>query len=284
MLFLKYYKFRLRFTNLSKSHTIKVNGYNFSTVPHDKGISAELLMFGTHEPITTQLLSKELKKGMVCLDIGANIGYYACLESNIVGEDGRVYAIEASPRNFQTLEKNVSLQKKSNIELYNFACGDKEGDVNFLTSDRSNWSKILDEDTVFEYKDKVIHEDKVPQKTIDSFLDEKKVDRINLVRMDTEGYEYKILQGMKRTISKFKPLISFELHRNVLGKEKTESILNFLKNQGYEIKYYLPRILDAPIVGNQKMVKNLRINDLLKRLNENVLPGTVLLFLENKNN
>jgi len=240
-------------------------------------------MFGTHEPVTTQLLLKVLKKGMACLDIGANIGYYACLESNAVEENGIVYAIEASPQNFQTLKKNANLQKNSNIELFNFACGDEDGKVNFATSNKSNLSKVLDAETVFEYNDKVIHEDKITQKTVDSFLEEKKVNRIDLVRMDTEGYEYKILQGMKRTISKFKPLICFELHRNVLGKEKTETILNFLKNQGYEAKYYLPRILDAPLVGSQKMVKKLSIDDLLKRLNENILPGTILLFLENKN-
>jgi len=169
------------------------------------------------------------------------------------------------------------------LNFFNFACGDEDGKVNFATSNKSNLSKVLDTETVFEYNDKVIHEDKITQKTVDSFLEEKKVNRIDLVRMDTEGYEYKILQGMKRTISKFKPLICFELHRNVLGKEKTETILNFLKNQGYEAKYYLPRILDAPLVGSQKMVKKLSIDDLLKRLNENILPGTILLFLENKN-
>ena len=284
IIFLKYYGLKLRFTNLTKSYRIKINGYDFYTVPNDKGISAELLMFGTHEPVTTQLLAKELKSGMVCLDIGANIGYYACLEANAVMEDGMVYAIEASPKNFQMLQKNVGLQKNSNIESFNFACGDEEGKVTFLTSDRSNWSKILDDDTIFEYKDKIIFEDNVEQKTIDSFINEKKINRIDLIRMDTEGYEYKILKGMKKTIAKFKPLISFELHRNVLGKEKTESILNFLKEQGYEVKYYIPRILDAPIVGSQKMVKNLMIDDILKKLNENILPGTILLFLENKKN
>lgn len=60
--------------------------------------------------------------------------------------------------------------------------------------------------------------------------------------------------------------------------------MNYLKNQGYDAKYYLPRILDAPIVGNEKMVKNLVIDDILKKLNDNTLPGTILLFLENKNN
>ena len=284
MMFLKYFGLKIRFTDISKSRTIKLNGLDFSTIPNDKGISAELLIFGTHEPITTQLLTKELKNGMVCLDIGANIGYYACLESTIVGDDGMVYAIEASPLNFQTLKKNITLQGKSNIKFYNFACGDKEDTMTFLTTEKSNRSKILDEDTVFENKDKIKYEDKVPQKTIDSFLEEEKINKVDLIRMDTEGYEYKILQGMKGTLLKFKPLISFELHKEALGKEKTENLLNFLKNQGYEAKYYLPRRLDMPIVGTRKMVKNLRINDIIKKLDDNILPNVILLFMENKKN
>lgn len=64
---------RLR-ANLKEEHVIEVNGCRLSTIPNDHGISADLLIFETHEPLTTQLLKKELKKGMVCLDIGANIG------------------------------------------------------------------------------------------------------------------------------------------------------------------------------------------------------------------
>jgi len=283
MLYLKYFRLKLRFLDLSKSQTIKVNGYDFCTVPNDKGISAELLMFGTHEPISTQLLSQELKKGMVCLDVGANIGYYACLEANAVGEEGRVIAIEPSTQNFKTLKRNAELQKKSNIKVYNFACGDVESQVSFLTSDRSNWSKILDKDTIFEYDDKIIKQDTVIQKTIDFFLDEIRMEQLDLIRMDTEGYESKIIPGMRKTIKKFKPMIHFELHKAVIGEKGTRDILEYLQREGYGVEHYLPRILDVPVVGKIEFARKVSINQLLEKLQNNTFPGTILLLLKNFN-
>ena len=97
-------------------------------------------MFKTHEPLTTKLLSKELKKGMTCLDVGGNIGYYTLLESNIVGNDGKVIAIEPSPPNFKHLKKNLSIQDAKNVDAYNFAAGDVDGEVNFLVYRESNGS------------------------------------------------------------------------------------------------------------------------------------------------
>ena len=116
----------------SDDFIVDVNGYKLAVIPGDLGISSELMMFKTHEPLTTKLLSKELKKGMTCLDIGGNIGYYTLLESNIIGNTGKVIAIEPSPPNFQHLKKNLDLQDAKNVDAYNFAAGDVDGNVNFL--------------------------------------------------------------------------------------------------------------------------------------------------------
>ena len=79
---------------------VDVNGYKLAVIPDDLGISSELMMFKTHEPLTTKLLSKELKKGMTCLDVGGKIADDSLLESNIVGDEGKVIAIEPSPPNY----------------------------------------------------------------------------------------------------------------------------------------------------------------------------------------
>ena len=95
------------------SELIEVNGSKLQVIPNDPfGTSAELLMFRTHEPISTKLVSKLLKKGMTCLDIGSNIGYYVLLENKIIGKEGKVIAIEPSPYNFQCLKKNLEFQNK----------------------------------------------------------------------------------------------------------------------------------------------------------------------------
>ena len=92
------------FINIEKSRIITVNGYKLATMPNDKGISSELVMYGIHEPLTTAIISSEVKDGMTCLDIGSNIGYFAFLENKLAGKKGSVIAIEPSPLIFEILK------------------------------------------------------------------------------------------------------------------------------------------------------------------------------------
>jgi len=283
ILFRYYKKMRLRFADLSRSNVVRVNGYQLVGIPNDEGISAELSMFGTHEPITTNLLSSELKDGMVCLDIGANIGYYVFLESNLVGSNGKVIAIEPSPMNFEGLKRNLELQNKSNIEIYNFACGNEDREVSFLTSNISNWSRINENDASSLYTDNIVSEAKIPLRTIDSFVNERRINKLDLVRFDTEGYELQIYEGMRQTIRKFKPLLCLEIHSFILGLEGTTRLLKDLQNDGYEIKYYVPRCLDMPWIGKMRHVKNFSIDEVIKKVAKDSVPfGVFEAFLVNK--
>jgi len=243
-------------------------------MPNDKGISAELLRFGTHEPITTNLLSQYLKDGMTCLDIGSNIGYYVFLESNLVGNNGKVIAVEPSPQNFKVLNQNLSLQKNSNIESFNFACGNEDGEVIFQISSSSNWSRVKGEHPSSDDKN-IISEIKVNLRKIDSFLNEKKINHLDLIRMDTEGYELKIYPGMRETIKKFKPMISMEVHRSILGSEGTIKLLKLLQDDGYEIKSYINKHLDYAIIGKMKDVKSYSINEVIEKIANNEMPNEV---------
>ena len=192
------------FINIEKSRIITVNGYKLATMPNDKGISSELVMYGIHEPLTTAIISSEVKDGMTCLDIGSNIGYFAFLENKLAGKKGSVIAIEPSPLIFEILKNNVKLQINSNIEIFSFACGNENGEVNFCTSNSSNLSRI--ENLEISHNDKMINVSKIEMKTIDSFLKNKEFDRLDFVRFDTEGFEFKIYQGMRETVKKYKPM------------------------------------------------------------------------------
>jgi len=274
ILFHGYSRTLIRYTDLSNSHTIRVNGYDIKTMPNDKGISAELLKFGTHEPITTKLLSKYLKDGMTCLDVGSNIGYYVFLESNLVGKSGKVIAIEPSPQNFKVLNENLSLQKNSNIELFNFACGNEDGEVLFQISNSSNWSRVKDDYINSNDRD-IVSDIKVKLRKIDSFLNEKKLSHLDLIRMDTEGYELKIYPGMRETIKKFKPMISMEVHRSILGSKDTIRLLKLLQDDGYEIKFYIHKHLDYAIIGKMKDVKDYSINEVIEKIMDDEMPDEV---------
>ena len=252
----------------SNQFIVDVNQYKLEVIPGDLGISSELIMFQTHEPLTTKLLSKELKKGMTCLDVGGNIGYYTLLESNIVGNNGKVIAIEPSPVNFKHLKKNLSIQDAKNVDAYNFAAGDVDGEVNFLVYRESNGSFTIPDGETTDLPGELI---KVPAKRMDTFLNELNIEHVDFVRMDVEGYEHHIIEGMKNIIKNSKPMFQIEVHVTLLGKEGTKKFLKEFQDYGYEAKYYVPRDIDLPIIGTMNDVKHHTIDTLLEMLENDTL-------------
>jgi FkbM family methyltransferase len=247
--FLYYGKFKKRNLDLNKEHLAAIKtGYDILVMPNDLGISLELSVYGIHEPITTEVISRKLKKGMVCVDIGANIGYYALLESKNVGPDGKVIAIEPSPIAFYYLEKNLKFRHQSKYETYNFACSDHDTTSCFLINEKSNISKIVKEaDEVLDGTKKIF----VTTKKLDSIL-LKNESKIDFLRMDIEGNELNVILGAKNIIKKFKPIIQFEMHSRILGYSNTKTLLEFFRDENYEITSFMIRELDEPKIGSIK--------------------------------
>ena len=258
---------------------ITKNGIKLNLIPNDPGISLELTRHAVHEPVTTQIVFEKLKEGMTCVDAGGNIGYYATIESNKVGKSGKVIAIEPSPVNFGYLSKNLELQNQSNYEVHNFACGKDDGELSFLVHDISNMCKVVGKDTKIPEGMKVI---KIPVKKLDTFLDSIGVEKIDFLRMDIEGSELNLFEGAKKTIKKSKPMIQFEFHPGKLGPADTRKVLEYLKNEDYELHSFLIGYLDTPLVGTTRDLKKYSIDDMLVMLDNEILPPNILLFLEVK--
>lgn len=275
----KFYKsIRLKKRKINWSDLIvDVNGYKLSLIPNDDGISTELALFGTHEPLNTKMLAKQLRKDMVCLDLGANIGYYTLLESKIVGNNGKIIAIEPSPVNFSILQKNIQMEGATNIEVYNLAGGDKDGKIKFLLKKQSNLSRIVSENEI-KSSDNIVE---VSVRKLDGFLEEQSLKKLDFIRMDVEGYEFFIYEGIRNSIRKYRPAMQIEVHAHHLGEKRTREFLKKLKEDGYETEYYIVRQIDIPTVGDMNDVKKVKIDNLLEMLDEKKLPTSFLLFLKN---
>lgn len=86
-----------------------------------------IYFLGTYEEFCTEVVKKHIKKGDVCLDVGANIGWYSTLFQRIVGATGAVHSFEPVPQTFAELERNVILNgAPPNIFLNSFGLGDEE--------------------------------------------------------------------------------------------------------------------------------------------------------------
>lgn len=276
--FFLYWRFKKLLYDFSKERIVKVNGCSLSLIPNDVGISEELFLFNTHEPFSTKVVMKNLREGMVCLDVGSNLGYYATLESKIVGKTGRVIAIEPSPVSFKYLEHNLALQNQSNYEAFNFACGKEDREVRFLITGKSNLNRVLKEGEKTSSDMNVV---KVPVKKLDTFLKEKLLKKLDFLRMDVEGYEMQILEGAKESIGKFKPMIQIEVHLHKLGKNNTKKLLDGFKTHGYQNTYFITREFDiSPIFGNESNMSKTNLEKLMKDLEDELLPRCFILFLE----
>ena len=220
-------------------------GYSVLAVPGDLGISSELLSWGSHEPFFTRLLLERLGRGIVVIDIGSNIGYYAFLEALAVGSKGLVVAVEPQPHVFKALLAGVKLNGLGNILPLRLAISRRHGNVRMVISRFSNWSRVLEgNDPAPDFH--AIHE--VEGVSVDDLVDSLGLKRVDLIRMDVEGYETEVLEGAWRTLERFRPRICLELHVYNIGLRESIRLLARILEKGYRIDFASPRLIDVSLI------------------------------------
>lgn len=156
-------------------------------------LARTLLIKGSYEKGTTRLFRDLIKEGMVILDIGANIGYYSLIAAKLAGDKGVVYAFEPAPDNFAFLVKNIEVNGLSNVVPVQKAVSNKAGtDRLFLSSDPA-WHGM--------YKHNQGESIEVQVTSVDEFTENISCP-INLIKIDVEGLEMRVLEGMMETIKR----------------------------------------------------------------------------------
>lgn len=256
---------------------LKVNRAKMIIFPKKGDINTDLFLHKKREPLCTEYLLESgiIKKDDVVLDIGANIGYYALVESQLVGKNGRVYAVEPVKKTYQLLERNVHLNKFANIATYQFAFGDRNTNTEIFVSNKSNLCAINKEAVGGE----ILGVQNVKMLTVDEFVKDKTPP--SFIRMDVEGFEYEILKGMPETLKGNVSLL-LELHPlpSYIKPEHLDELFKILQQNKFRVKYIVyehkvrrnrfSQVLlrkagdKLPIVGS-----NLSINYLKKIVPEN---------------
>jgi FkbM family methyltransferase len=261
-----------RWNRASGRVSFNVHGHVVTVLPGDHGISRELSVYQMHEPLATQLVKQLLKPGMNVVDIGGNLGYYALLEAQMVGDAGRVIAIEPVAANFAQLSKNVEANGYRNILLHNVAIGASNGTAPMYLSKKSNWHSL--HPVPWETQ-----EIKVRVSTLDALLAQHNLLSVDLIRMDLEGYEVEVIQGMTETVKNYSPRLLVELHPHVVGAEAILSYLRHLKALGYELDWVLDNERDRPIRWRFLRAEKISLEELLTdpRITTDARALTVLL-------
>ena len=165
--------------------------------------------FGVWEPHITSWITANLRRGDYFIDVGANVGYYSLLASQIVGRQGGVVAIEASPKTFSELQTNLALNNIRNVRAVNQAVTDFKGRVKIFRGHDHNTglTTVLDRDD-FELECEV---DAAPFSEIVR-TDEMK--RTRVVKIDVEGAEGAVVAGMGAIIHNGRPDLEVVIETN----------------------------------------------------------------------
>jgi len=177
------------------------------------------------------------KEGDIVIDVGAHIGKYTILASKMVGSTGKVIAIEAHPANYDILNKNIVLNKLSNVITLNYAVHSKEGMVKLYEPLQEEGFTIYN--TIMSDREAVNHQKYIEVKanTLNSLMLANGISQVNWIKVDVEGAEFEVLKGSTNLLSSSKDIsILLEIH-NVGDIKKTfyEPIMKLLKSNNFRI-------------------------------------------------
>lgn len=175
---------------------------------------------GTYEPHTRHWLQAVLGPGQVFFDIGANVGFFTLLGSRIVGEEGAVVAFEPLPENLSALQAHVRLNGARNVTVVGAAVSDRDGRERFGPADNPAMGGLAADGSI-----------DVVTVALDDLVREGAVRRPDVLKIDVEGAESRVLAGARRTLEEARPTVVLSAH----GWKLFEAYREFLGRIGYEL-------------------------------------------------
>ncbi len=254
---------------------IECQGFRLLVNSDDEGLVPYLLTEGIYDPSVTSLFTALVRPGMTVIDAGANVGYFTLIAARCAGNNGRVFAFEPEPSNYDLLVRNIELNQCTNVTAIPLALSDQEGQVSLHLDKVNLGCHSVSKENVSSPGGLR----QVEATTLDKFADQLGPDkRVDFIKMDVQGAEGLIIAGGEETLrhSNVKMVMEFwpEGLKHV-GTDPAE-LLRKLQSLGFQIaviesmgaqlaaEVKLEGILDAcKAVGGQ----NFSLNLLLTKLN-----------------
>jgi FkbM family methyltransferase len=203
--------------------------------PNDES-SRALFITGNFEPSEMSWFADNLTDDMVFIDVGANIGLYTMLGAKLVGSGGRVIAVEPSEREFQRISFHVVLNDLSNVTCLRLAAADRMGVAHLKVagkekSGQNTLGKFVTQAT------EALRVEKVRTYPLDRVVSEHKLTRVDVIKIDVEGAEMRVLHGLAGTLKSLRPKLLVDLTPDALAVQNTTSqaIIEFLRDQSYQL-------------------------------------------------
>lgn len=266
------WKRRIWISVLRRLHPIvqvQVGGRKMVVDLKDYVLGRILYLDGQYEADVQGLMQHMNLQGSVCLDIGANIGLHTIAMSHYVGDSGKVFAFEPEAHNFQLLRQNLRMNEADNVIALKSAVGSRESTCR-LSLNSSNFGDhrvSTDESANGNFQE-------VPLITIDGQLRELPDGAVKFIKIDVQGFEYEVMQGMTATLNRNPDAIIFievfPLALRGAGTSATE-LMQFFRDQkmvGWEI--HEDRIIPVSEPWVYELIREKEVNVIFSRNGESL--------------
>jgi len=215
---------------------IQRGGINFE-VDLSEGIDLSLFLFGNFQKhIFNQI---NLKKDAVVFDIGANFGVMS-LKFSQLATQGKIYSFEPTHYAIERLKRNLELNPAlaKNIKIVNSFVSENSSEnpeIKAFSSWKVDGKSSGDEHPVHFGTSKSA--DGTPSISLNDFCEKNEINRLDFIKIDTDGHEFEVFKGAKEALKKLKPIIVFEIGQYVMAEKNIT--FDFYHNYFKELNYKL---------------------------------------------
>jgi FkbM family methyltransferase len=200
-------------------------------------IDRSIIAFGTYDPDLHGFIQEYIHAGMVCLDVGANIGEITLHMARCVGPRGSVIAFEPAPPLLERLKRHITKSPyQKNIIVEPIALSNITGNMKFFYANFDKENQGMGS-LVSQNNDVVTRIADIEVKKLDDYVAENKIDRIDFIKVDIQGAEPLFLDGASKTIHRFQPDILMEVSPSDLVSigSNSQDIVHRIEDFGYRV-------------------------------------------------
>lgn len=217
-------------------------------------VTSVLLAEGSWFEREMEFWQDQIQPEMTVLDVGANVGVYTVTAANRVGAKGRVIAIEPFSDCVQCLEETRRVNNLDWVTVKRGAASDRDGIARLALHGASELNQLVME----EGSATPGNVEEVPCFKLDTLVEEEKLQRVDILKIDAEGHELQVLNGSDRLLKTFAPIILYE---NVAGSQGSNlPVAEFLFNHNYQLFRYQPFVKQlVPVQSTNDLQGSLNI-------------------------
>ena len=207
-----------------------------------------------YEPETVGLFYRLAQSGGTIIDVGAHIGFYSLLAS-FANSKNKIFAFEPLERVFASLERNVKLNKIENVRCFRGAVGAASGiqDFYFPDEDHPVSSSLRSEMLLATCPSESIKRVPVSVVTLDEFIADQGITKVDLIKLDTERTEHDVLAGANKVLQRDEPDIICEVWPDAGNKLLLENILRPLGYRFFQLMAEGP-VERQEIIGDENFL------------------------------